>query len=63
MSEFKFNIGQVAVDRITGFRGVVTARCQYMFSVNSYQIQDEHLTENGSIPECEWLSEGRLVEA
>jgi heat shock protein HspQ len=37
--EFKFNLGDVVTDTITGFSGVVVSRSQWISNCNTYGVQ------------------------
>lgn len=45
MSDFKFNLGSVLKDKITGFTGVVTSRTQWLNACNVYGLQPQKLNE------------------
>jgi heat shock protein HspQ len=47
--EFKFELGQIAKDTITGFSGVVVARSQWLNSCNTYSLQSQDLVEGKPI--------------
>ena len=56
---YKFELGQKARDKITGFEGIITACCVEMFGCDTYIVQPE-VGENGAIGESVWLDEGRI---
>lgn len=60
MSEFKFSLGREAQDTITGLVGIITARVEYLFGCNTYEITPRSL-EGGKKQETEWLDEGRII--
>lgn len=33
------NLGKVATDKITGFTGKITARCEYIFGIDQYLVE------------------------
>lgn len=54
----KFELKDNVIDILSGFKGMIIARSEYLFEDNLYKIQpkfDEH-TDN----EPKWVAEGRL---
>ena len=50
---FKYKLGLKAADKITGFEGILTARCEYLTGCNRYCIQPRRLTSDyGFIDGC-----------
>ena len=45
----KFKLGQVGKDKITGFAGVLTARCEFLTGCNRYCIQPRELKDGKPI--------------
>jgi len=43
--EFKFNLGDVAKDKITGFEGVIIGRHQWLNNCNTYSIKPRTLKD------------------
>jgi len=43
--DFKFNLGDILKDRITGFEGVVICRAQWLANCNTYGLQSQKLKE------------------
>jgi hypothetical protein len=43
MPDFKFNLGDIAEDKITKFQGVVVARSQWLNQCNTYSLQSTEL--------------------
>ncbi len=60
MSAFKYDLGEVLKDRITGFEGVAVARTQYMTGCNRYSLQSQEL-KDGKPREWEAFDEDMLV--
>jgi len=52
-------LGSKVRDRVTGFEGVATARCEELTSCVSYAVQPPSLQE-GKVPERHWFDEPRL---
>jgi hypothetical protein len=57
---FTIEIGQTVVDRITGFKGVVTGRADFITGCNRYQVQPR-VKEDGTYVESQWYDEHILV--
>lgn len=51
-------LGKKAKDRITGFEGIVTGRCQYLTSNDQYSLTPKAAA--GVLGKAEWFDEGRL---
>lgn len=45
MPEFKFNVGDEVQDAITQFKGIVTARTQWLNNCNTYGVQSRVLKD------------------
>lgn len=45
MKQFKFNLGDFVKDKITGYSGVVAARCDYLTGCRRYSLQSKELHE------------------
>jgi len=59
---FKFDLGVILKDVVTGFEGVVMGRTQYYTGCNHYGLVSQKLSDKGSPIDWEWLDESRLVE-
>jgi hypothetical protein len=59
MSTFKFALGQEAKDAITGFKGIITGRIEYISGCLQYAISPP-VKEDGSKRDGEWFDEERL---
>ena len=46
---FKHILGKKAKDKITGFEGILTARCEFLTGCNRYCIQPSELIEGRPI--------------
>ncbi len=53
------NLGQKARDKITGFKGTITARAQYLYGCDQYCIVPT-VDKDGKIEKSEWFDEGRI---
>ena len=60
MSEFKLALGDRVKDRITGFRGIVVCRTEWLNYCNRYTVQPEVL-KDGKPVESIAFDEGDLV--
>lgn len=60
---FKFNLGDVLRDKVTGFAGVVMARSDYFTGCRHYALQAQKVNKDGKVPDWEWLDEQRLEKA
>lgn len=58
---FKFYLGDELEDSITGFKGVATARIQYLNGCLQYCIQPRSLNENGIPSESRYYDEAQLL--
>lgn len=58
---FKFELGARVKDIITGYKGVIGGRTQYLTGCVQYGIVKEGLTKDGTYPDWVWLDESRLV--
>lgn len=58
---FKYEIGQILKDKITGFEGVVMARSEYYTGCNQYGLARRNLDKDGRVGGWEWIDEIRLT--
>lgn len=58
---FKYELGEVLKDIVTGFEGVAMGRTQYSTGCNHYGLIPQKLTETGIPNEWVWLDETRLI--
>ena len=54
-------LGTEVKDKITGFKGIVTGRCEYLTGCTQCLIIPTKLTKEGKRPEGEWFDEQRLI--
>lgn len=57
--EFKFKNGDEVVEKITGFKGVITGTCFYITGCNQYLVTAK-AKDFDSEPTALWYDEGRL---
>ena len=48
-SQFKHELGKTGRDKITGFSGVLTARCEFLTGCNRYCVQPTELKDGKPI--------------
>ena len=53
------NFGKKAVDVVTGFSGVITAKTIYMYGCSQYLLTPR-VDKDGKRQDGEWFDEGRL---
>lgn len=58
--EILINVGDLAKDTITGFEGVIVAKCQYLFGCSRVLIEPCALQENGQPHESCWFDIYRI---
>lgn len=51
--------GKYAKDKITGFAGIVSAKCEYMYGCNQYCLTPK-VDKEGKRQNMEWFDEGRI---
>jgi len=52
-------LGQKGKDKITGFKGIITGRAQYLYGCDQYGLNPE-VDKDGKIGEIHWFDEGRI---
>jgi hypothetical protein len=58
---FKFNLGSEVKDKITGFKGIIRGRTQYLTGCNTYGIQSSKLNKEGIPYDWRWFDEDTLT--
>ena len=53
------NLGKKGKDKITGFVGIVTAKCYHLYGCAQYALTPE-VDKDGKSQENKWIDEGRL---
>lgn len=61
MKSFRFELGEVLKDKVTGFKGVVRSRADYLTGCNRYALQPRQLKDDGKPREWTWFDEDELV--
>lgn len=57
---FKFELGILAKDKVTGFMGTITGRAEYLYGNNTYGITRP--SNDGEKIIEEWITEDRVEE-
>jgi hypothetical protein len=57
---FKFNLLEAVTQDVSGYSGVIVARCQYRDYI-SYLVRSKNLSTDGA-PVERWLGEGELQQ-
>ena len=60
MEDFKFEMETVVEDSVTGFKGAIIARADYLASTNLYLVQPNCDGQANQMHKSKWLEEGRL---
>ena len=60
MADFKFELGSEVKDKVTGFKGIIKGRSQYLSGCNTYGIQSQKLKENKP-QDWIWIDEDYLT--
>lgn len=55
-NEFKHELGSMAEDLITGFKGIIAARSNWISGCNTYGLRPE-VDKDGKVLELEWFDE------
>jgi hypothetical protein len=58
---FKFEMGDNVKDALTGFKGFINYRCQFITGCNQYGVQPK-MKKSGEVPEYKAFDENRLVK-
>jgi hypothetical protein len=61
LNEFKFGLGDEVKDKITGFKGIVRVRSQYLTGCNVYGLQSSKLTKEQKPGEWNYFDEELLL--
>lgn len=61
MSGFKIELGVKVKDSITGFKGIVTARAEYITGCKQYSLVPK--AEKNKAATAAWFDEDRLVDS
>lgn len=59
MAIFQIELGAQVTDRITGFKGTVTGRCEYMTGCIQYSVTPKG--KAGKMPDTQWVDEVNLL--
>lgn len=59
--EFKLKLGVESTSNITGFKGIITARCQHLNGCDRYFINPKMTKKDTAYPDGYWLDEGEII--
>jgi len=59
---FKIELGKIAKDKITGFKGIVMGRAEYLTGCKKYAIQPQKLNKDNKPSDWEWFDEMNMEE-
>lgn len=57
---YKHELGKKAKDKITGFNGILTARCEFLTGCNRYCIQPTKLQKDGKPIDSIYFDEDQI---
>ena len=52
-------LGKRAKDKVTGFTGIITAKCYHLYGCAQYAINPA-ISEDGKLNTVNWFDEGRI---
>lgn len=58
---FVYELGKLAKDKVTGFKGIIVGRIEYLFGCNQYGLLPQKIKEDGDVINCQYFDEGRIV--
>ena len=59
---FKFDLGEVVQDIVTGFEGVIMGRSDYFTGCNHYGLCSQTLDSDGMTKDWVWFDETRIIK-
>lgn len=60
MAKKEIKLGDSVKDKITGFKGIVVGRAEYLTGCVQFAVLPQRVKKDGTIPEWEWLDSKRL---
>jgi hypothetical protein len=60
MNNEPLQLGDLVADSVTGFRGVLMGRCEYLTGCNQYLITPTELDKDGNTREGKWFDDARV---
>lgn len=60
MSEFIYDLGVKAKDKLTGFEGILIGRADHITGCNTYGLKPK-TDKDGKVQEAEWFDEGMIT--
>jgi heat shock protein HspQ len=61
MKDFKFSLGSIVKDRITGFKGVIICRSQWLTNCNTYGVKPQELDKDNKPHDAQYFDEPNLI--
>lgn len=61
MSEFKISLGSEVTDKVTGFKGVVIGRTEWLYGCRRYSVQPKGITKEGKTHDAVAFDEDALT--
>jgi len=58
-TEFKYDLGIEAQDRMAGFKGIIFGRTDYLTGCNTYGLRPS-VDKEGKLQEAEWFDESMI---
>lgn len=58
---FKFNLGDEVKTKVTGYKGIIRGRSDYLTGCNTYGIQSQKLDKEGLPKKWQWFDEDELI--
>jgi len=57
---FKIDLGVEVLEAISGLKGIVVGRIDYLTGCKQYNVKPKGLTKDGQMKEAIWIDEDRL---
>ena len=57
---FKFNLGDEVKTKVTGYKGIIRGRSDYLTGCNTYGIQSQKLDKEGMPKKWQWFDEDEI---
>ncbi len=57
----KYRLGEELKDIVTGFKGVVMGRTEYLTGCNHYGLAPQKIKADGTVADWTWFDESRLA--
>jgi len=60
-TEWDFRLGEKVKDKVTGFKGTITSRIEYLNGCRQYCVEPK-VGKEGKMQKAQYVDEGQLVE-